>query len=200
MVVIALLPLAAGVLPVGASDRCRERLAEWSETYARLRDAVAHLKQSTSQDLRDRIAKEIEESDGRSSIAAAVRKVLRERDLRLEEQRERVRTLRRSEKTAYSHCRSCLHRSRAGNGEDTVPEETLKERKELVAQIPGLLLDEAYIQYKNYRAPTPPSDQNYYWRYTYQNAAPQGRRRPQRGYYPGRQMNRGYMVAPGRSR
>jgi len=117
-------------------------LEEKAEMYAQVKE----------QSIATRIEEMLVKAGPRGRAARIVRGVLQERAGRMAEIRDELQDLISEEKGAFSQWRECVTRGRRVKGfAKSHPEAA--SRKRLIAGLPDLLLDEAFLQYKGYRAP-----------------------------------------------
>lgn len=145
------------------SGPCSTERAQWSTAYESLRAGMENYYQAKNESVGPRIAKEMAAHERGASIAGIVQAVLEERGGRLAELGRRCLELADSERSSFDVWHRC---ATAGvQKRDSAAAITLKnifrERDRLIAELRDLLLDEAYIQYKNHRAPAAPASPSY---------------------------------------
>ncbi len=185
--VLVLLCVGAPALCFDSSEECRGRRTEWLDAYHRLHDAVEQYQKTKEDPIGPRIEEKLTKRSPRVSTAMIVRRVLDARKARMAEAREKATQLLDVEEERFHKwrtCRSANRRSRFSSR--SVPEAT--ERKRLKSRLSDLFLDEAYVQYKDYRAPSSSS-------YSYRTRrspqwAPYGYGPP--GFYTQGRGNRGF--------
>ena len=168
--VLVLLCAGAPAVCFDSSEECAGRRAEWLEAYHRLRDAVEAFQKTKEDPVGTRIEEKLAKRSHGVSTAMIVRRVLDARETRMAEAREKATKLLGVEEERFHKWRTC----RSGNRRSRFSsrnEPTVTERKRLKSRLSDLFLDEAYVQYKDYRGPSSSS-------YSYRS-----RRWPQWGPY-----------------
>jgi hypothetical protein len=189
MVLTWLLAASGFAFAFEADQRCASMLDEWRRAFDAVKECSSAYRQlkdeSVSSAIEDRIS-----DKGKRKVAAVVRDVLQDRKARLETAGKELESRLGQEKDLFTRWRSCIGQGRkASNARANSPE--VREREEYIGQARELLLDEAYVQYKDYRAPGP--------RYSYEN--PQASGRNPWGYgqsYGGQSSPSGYGYDPRR--
>ena len=170
-------------------EECGGPATQWLEAYHRLRDAVEELRKAKKDPVGPKIEEKLAKKSFKVSTAVIVRRVLDARKARIAQARDEITKLLGAEQERFNGLRKCgpvRRRFRALS--KTVPE--LAERKRLKSRLSELLLDEAYVQYKNFRAPSSSSSYSSRSRRTLQ-WGPYGYGPP--GFYTqGRRGARGY--------
>lgn len=165
-IVIVGLGFLVGNAPVSLAqteDACKDLHAKWSEASGRLQEKMDACRRARESSLAERIEGDLARRDSAMTIARAVQAAVKERSLVMRDITDQCREAAAVENAAFKDLRRCLgsarrSRKRPNNG---TWENLLKERKQLLADLKVLLLDEAYAQYKDYRAPTPPEYSGY---------------------------------------
>jgi hypothetical protein len=148
--------LSCAAAPARSYDfpaECGGPATRWLEAYHRLHDAVEELRKAKKDPVGPKIEERLAKKSPRVSTAVIVRMVLDARKARIAQSREMITKLRGEEQERFKRLRRCgTIRRRFRALSKTVPE--LAERKRLKSRLSELLLDEAYVQYKNFRAPS----------------------------------------------
>ncbi len=145
------------------SGPCATEHATWSNAYESLLTGMENYRQIKYESVSPRIAKDMGTQGRGASIARIVQVVLKERGERLAELGRRCLELADLERSSFEEWRRCatVGAQRRDNASAVAFKSILPERNRLVAELQDLLLDEAYIQYKNYRAPAAPTSPSY---------------------------------------
>ena len=144
----------AFTLPAAESGGpCGQELQEWTRAYDALKTSFGDYKQVKTDPVMPRIEQELAEKISGTVIAQTVRGVLRDRTRRLDEAKQKLEGAMMEEKNAFERCRRCLGqgRTRSGGVARSYPE--MSERERFLSQLPDEMLDEAFVQYRNHRAP-----------------------------------------------
>jgi hypothetical protein len=168
---------------------CEAETSGWTLAYEALEKAMESYRLLKGESVAPRIEAELEKMERRRSIARSVYEVLKERARLLGDAKTKCLELAQSERSVYDEWRRC-----AGNGGDRRrnpdphgPNSVARQRSGLLATLQDLLLDEAYVQYKNYRDP---SHASYSFDQTpYMGGQNSSRTQRQTGPYP----NQGYF-------
>jgi hypothetical protein len=168
--VLALLCAGAPAVCFDSSEECGGRRAEWLEAYHRLHDAVEEFQKAKEDPVGPRIEEKLVKRSHGVSTAMIVRRVLDARKTRMAEAREKAAKLLGVEEERFHKWRTCRSANRSSRFSSR-NESAVIERKRLKSRLSDLFLDEAYAQYKDYRAPSSSS-------YSYRS-----RRWPQSGPY-----------------
>jgi hypothetical protein len=165
-------------------DGCAELQEQWGAALQTLKERMEELRRFKSAPLEPAIQREQANQGNALSIAGSVRAALEERAALTDAATRQCRDAADQERIAFEELRTCLPsgRQRRSNTNASWQNGDLDERKLVLAALQELLLDEAYLQYKNYRAPSPP---------TYSDYGPQWGPGPGSAYDPYR-ANRGY--------
>lgn len=132
---------------------CGQELQEWTRAYDALKKSVADYKEVKTDPVTHRIEQELAEKMSGTAIAQTVQGVLRDRTRRLDEAKQKLEGAIMEEKNAYERCRRCLGQGRARSGGVARSYPEMSERERFVSQLPDEMLDEAFVQYRNYRTP-----------------------------------------------
>jgi hypothetical protein len=159
------LGLVLWALPVWsvADDGCDAWRTQWINAFQALRegmDSARHLKDGS---LASRIQQEMGDQGSGVSVARGVQAVLHERSVALNRGKDQCRNLAMEEHQAFERWRACAvgGNMRRGASQASGLDAAAIERKKLLGFLQDLLLDEAYVQYKNYQPPTPPAYSDY---------------------------------------
>ena len=187
LVVTAVLLLAVASSPLycqDGTDSCVALQEKWGAAFQTLKERMEELRRFKSAPLKPAIQREQANPGNALSIAGSVRAALKERAALTDAATRQCRDAADRERIAFEELRACLPsgRQRRSNTNASWQNGDLDERKLVLAALQELLLDEAYLQYKNYRAPSPPS---------YSGYGPQWGPGPGSAYDPYR-ANRGY--------
>lgn len=139
----------------GACDAQRSR---WMETHEFLKETMGACQRIKEAPLGSRIQRELTSRQA-DSIAYGVQAVLKERSAALSAAMQRCREAAGMEAHAFEDWRRCARTVRPRKGEPPVasPDSVAGTRKQVLSALQDLLLDEAYVQYKNFRQPEPPA-------------------------------------------
>lgn len=131
--------------------RVREELVERMDGYARIRD----------ESVTPMIDQEMARAGARASMARVVQSALQERNRRMAESRRKIEEFLGQERDAFERWRLCTTdgRRRSGGTDRTNPE--IRDRERVLARLNDLLLDEAYVQYKDHRERVPTDGSSY---------------------------------------
>ncbi len=145
------------------SGPCATEHAKWSNAYESLQTGMEDYRQIKYESVSPRIARDMGTQGRGASIARIVQAVLKERGERLAELGQRCLELADLERSSFEEWRRCatVGAQRRDNSSAVVFKSIIRERDLLMAELQDLLLDEAYIQYKNHRAPAAPTSPSY---------------------------------------
>jgi len=145
------------------SGPCATEHARWSNAYESLQTGMENYRQIKYESVSPRIAEDMGTQGRGASIARIVQVVLKEREERLAELGRRCLELADLERSSFEEWRRCVTvgAQRRDNASAVAFKSIIPERNRLVAELQDLLLDEAYVQYKNYRAPAAPTYPSY---------------------------------------
>ncbi len=146
-----------------AEDACETWRVRWVAATQSLTDSMEAYRRTKVGSLASRIQQELNDRKDALSMAASVQAALKERSAVLDQQGRKCREMAMDENRAFEQWRRCTGRDdprRRGFRTDGLGA-AANERKRLLASLQDLLLDEAYAQYRNYHAPTPPSYSGY---------------------------------------
>ncbi len=145
------------------SGPCATEQAKWSNAYESLHAGMEAYRQIKNASVGPRIAREMEAHQRGVSIARIVEFVLKERGNQLGEFGRRCLEMAEVERSSFDEWRRCA--TAGAQKRDSSSAATLKkvsrERERLMAELQDILLDEAYFQYKNHRAPDAPAYPSY---------------------------------------
>jgi hypothetical protein len=145
------------------SGPCATDHARWSNAYESLQASMENYRQVKYESVSPRIAREMETQGRGASTARIVQVVLKDRGDRLAELGQKCLELADLERSSFEELRRCaaMGAQRRDNSSAAVIKGLSRERERLMAELQDLLLDEAYIQYKNHRAPAAPTSPSY---------------------------------------
>ena len=145
------------------SGPCATERARWSNAYESLQTGMENYRQIKYESVSSRIARDMGTQGRGASIAMIVQVVLKERGERLAELGQKCLELADLERSSFEELRRCaaMGAQRRDNSSAAVFKSISRERDRLMAELQDLLLDEAYIQYKNHRAPAAPTSPSY---------------------------------------
>ncbi|MGO9569034.1 MAG: hypothetical protein ACLP5H_15980 [Desulfomonilaceae bacterium] len=145
------------------SGPCDTEHARWSKAYESLQAGMERYRQIKYESVSPRIAREMGAHERGASIARIVEVVLKERRERLAELGQRCLEFADLERSSFEDWRRCatVRFQRRDNSSAVAFKSIVRERDLLMAELQDLLLDEAYVQYKNHRAPAPPASPSY---------------------------------------
>jgi hypothetical protein len=150
-----------------ADASCNVEAAGWTQAYEALARGIESCRSLKQESITPRIEQELEK-EPRRPLAQSVQEVLKERSRSLEQAKTMCLELAERERSAYSEWRRCAGAGAGRRGRHDLqgPDGVARQRNELLASLQDVLLDEAYVQYKNYRDPSggsqTSSDQNPY--------------------------------------
>ena len=150
-----------------ADASCNVEAAGWTQAYEALARGIESCRSLKQESITPRIEQELEK-EPRRPVAKSVQEVLKERSRSLEQAKKMCLELAERERSAYSEWRRCAGAGAGRRGRHDLqgPDGVTRQRNELLVLLQDVLLDEAYVQYKNYRDPSrgsqSPSDQNPY--------------------------------------
>jgi hypothetical protein len=145
------------------SGPCATEHARWSNAYESLQTSMENYRQIKYESVSPRIARDMGTQGRGASIAGIVQMVLKERGDRLAELGQKCLEFADLERSSFEAWRRCaaMGAQRRDNSSAVVIKSISRERDGLMAELQDLLLDEAYIQYKNHRAPAAPTSPSY---------------------------------------
>jgi hypothetical protein len=158
--------ISASALTADAS--CDAEAAGWTRAYEELARGIENFRYLKQESITARIEQQLEKTESRRSMARCVQEVLKERTRSLGDSKSMCLELAERERSAYAEWRRCAGAGsgRRGRPDLQAPDSVARQRNELLVLLQDVLLDEAYVQYKNYRDPSrssqTPSDQNPY--------------------------------------
>lgn len=146
-----------------SSGPCATEHARWSNAYESLQTGMENYRQIKYESVSPRIARDMGTQGKAASIARIVQVVLKERGERLAELGQKCLELADLERSSFEELRRCasMGAQRRDNSSAVLFKSISRERDRLMAELQDLLLDEAYVQYKNHRAPAPPTSPSY---------------------------------------
>lgn len=161
---IAVLGLAVAMIAfadVGKSADwpCASEQEKWNEEFIKLKQGVEEFGLSKQQPLTSRIEEEISRPDRTSSIAETVQEILRDRSQRIESAHLKCRELSAQETIAFNSLMRCTSPDSRKRNHPLAGQAIAasRDRDALLRDFNNLLLDEAYVQYKN-QQPLPQFD------------------------------------------
>ncbi len=164
-VLLALTLLLTGtpLLSETVSGWCDGEQTKWSNAYESLRAGMESYRKVKYESIAPQITQEIATRGSRKPISRIVRAALKDRRERMAEAGERCRDLADQEQSCFKDLQRCatIGSRRRGNSSTANFKSISRERNRLIAELKDLLLDEAYIQYKNHRAPATPVSPGY---------------------------------------
>jgi hypothetical protein len=140
---------------------CLEASNEWDQVHRSLQQAVEELRRAKQSAITEEINRKINEAAGNTPIAKLVESVLQDRRQGIAAAEDRVRRLVDREKDVFAGWRRCEGPTGARARQSDRIRPAAEARERLAAQLPDLLLDEAFVQYKNYSDPVPSDAQPY---------------------------------------
>jgi hypothetical protein len=150
-------------LSVVGSERteanCETETTGWTQAYEALEQAMESYRRLKEESITPRIQEELEKTEPGRSIARGVQEVLKARTRLLGDAKTKCLELAQSERSVYDEWRRCAGSGggRRRNPNPQGPDSVARQRSGLLASLQDLLLDEAYVQYRNYRDPSPAS-------------------------------------------
>jgi hypothetical protein len=159
---ILTISLAVGLSVFGSEQAhasCEAEMTGWTQACEALKQSMETYGRVKGESISPRIQEELEKKEQGRSIARGVEEVLKERNRLLVDAKTKCLELAESERSVYDEWRRCAGggRDRRRNPDPSGPESVARQRSDLLASLQDLLLDEAFVQYKNYRDPSPPS-------------------------------------------
>jgi len=151
------------VLSDTISGPCATEQSRWVTDNQSLQAAMEAYRQTKNESITPRIAQEMSTQGRGLSIARIVQVVLKKRNERCAEVARKCIELADIEKASFEEWRRCgstgaQRRASTPTGDF---KSTFRERDRLLAELQDLLMDEAHMQYKNYRAPAEPAPPSY---------------------------------------
>ena len=151
-----------------AEDKCSAVRERWGRALTALEDRSNAYDQAKAQSLEPEIRAGMTKMKGSTTVARIVRDALTDHERKLAESRTELIEVAKQEERCFAEWRACVSRmARRNRKADLVALATAgKQRKKMYRQIDLLLLDPAYIQYKNSRPRRVPDNSGYdpYWR------------------------------------
>ncbi len=146
--------LAAG-LPAEAEspDPCKDLGDAWAALFNPLVEQSRIYSQVKEEPVTSRIRRRLKEQPPHMSIAQAVYSVLADREERLKAMKREIEDLVSQERQAFRAWKRCMSRTRRNDPPTADKEALLTSRADLQKGLDDLLLDEAFVQYKDYHAP-----------------------------------------------
>lgn len=138
---------------------CEAEETGWTQACETLKHALENYRRLKGESITPHIEAELEKTEPSRSTARSVQEVLKKRTRLLEDAKAKCLELAQSERSIYDEWRRCAGSGggRRRNPDPQGPNSAARQRSELLASMQDLLLDEAYVQYKNYRDPSPAS-------------------------------------------
>jgi hypothetical protein len=151
------------VLSDTLSGPCATEQVTWSNAYESLQAGMEAYRQAKNEPVGPRISREMGAHDRGVSIARGVEVVLKERGDKLAELGRRCLESANVERSSFEQWRRCatVGIKRRDSASEAAFKKISRERGRLMAELRDLLLDEAYVQYKNHRAPDAPAYPSY---------------------------------------
>lgn len=131
-----------------AQTLCETEQTRWADAFASLQRDVNEHRNAKQESITPKIQHLIS-GTARVDMAGAIQYVLKDRKNRLSELEETCRRSAEVEKSAYEQWRRCGGSGKKGASASSGPGAVAREREKLLAELQELLLDEAYVQYKN---------------------------------------------------
>ncbi|MFH0824525.1 MAG: hypothetical protein V2B18_17360 [Pseudomonadota bacterium] len=144
-----------------STGECPEASSEWDRAYGSLEQAVEELRRAKQRPITEEINRRISEASGKVPIAKLVESVLQERRQGMMNAEDKVRRLMEREKEVFTGWRRCEGPTGPRARQSDRIRRAAEARERLTAQLPDLMLDEAFVQYKNYSDPVPSDAQPY---------------------------------------
>jgi hypothetical protein len=144
------------------SEACEAQRSGWIEAHEFLEQTMSACQDVKQGPLASRINQAMKTGQS-PSIAGSVQTVLKERSVALAVAMQKCREAAALETQAFDDWRRCARgiRSRKGDPVAVSPDSVNAARKQTLTLLQDLLLDEAYAQYKNYKAPAAPDYADY---------------------------------------
>lgn len=133
---------------VFAQSLCETEQTRWSDAFASLQKDMNEHRSAKQESITPKI-QELLSGAAKMEMAGAIQFVLKDRKNRLSELEEACRRSAETEKSAYDQWRRCSGSGKKGGSAASGPGAVAREREKLLAELQELLLDEAYVQYKN---------------------------------------------------
>ncbi len=139
---------------------CEAEASGWTQAYEALAQAMESYRRLKEESITPRVEEKLEKKEQVRSIARDVQGVLKERNHLLGDAKTKCLELAERERSLYDEWRRCAG---GGGGRRRNPDphggpaSVARQRNELLASLQDLLLDEAFVQYKNFRNPSPSS-------------------------------------------
>lgn len=139
-----------------AEAGCEAETSGWTQAYEALEQGMESYRRLKAESITPRIEEELEKKEEGRSIARSVQEVLKERTRLLGDAKTKCLELAQSERSVYDEWRRCAGSGggRRRNPNPQGPDRVARQRSSLLASLQDLLLDEAYLQYKNFRDPS----------------------------------------------
>jgi hypothetical protein len=138
---------------------CEAETSAWTQAYEALEQALESYRLLKGESVTPRIKAELEKTEPGRSIARSVQEILKERSRLLGEAKTKCLELAQAERSVYDEWRRCAESAggRRRHADPHGPGNVARRHSDILASMQDLLLDEAYVQYKNYRDPSPAS-------------------------------------------
>jgi len=138
---------------------CEAETSAWAQAYEALEQALESYRLLRGESVTPRIESELEKTEPGRSIARNVQEILKERSRLLGEAKTKCLELAQAERSVYDEWRRCAEGAggRRRHADPLGPNNVARQHSDILASMQDLLLDEAYVQYKNYRDPSPAS-------------------------------------------
>jgi hypothetical protein len=161
--IVLCLLMGTPLLSETLSDPCATDRVAWSNAYEALQAAMEGYRRIKNESVGPLIAREMDAHDRGLSIARVVEVVLKERGKKLSELGRQCLELANVELSFFEHWRRCASAGVQKRDSASVAafKKISRDRDRLMAELRDLLLDEAYVQYKNHRAPAAPASPSY---------------------------------------
>jgi hypothetical protein len=147
---------AGATFAANGDDTCEACRSRWMAAHEFLKQSIDACRGMKEASLAARIQQRLNGPDA-LSVAEGVQSALKERASALAEVTQKCRQAAAMENQAFDEWRKCSRlagRKKAGPP-DFWPDSVNAERKQIMARLQDLLMDDAYRQYKNYRPPEP---------------------------------------------
>lgn len=151
-------------------EECRSAREHWTQAMSALKDYMDAYTRVKEESLEPRIREMMAAANKRTTVARIVRDVLKDHARRLGDARNDLLRVEKEEKAAFSDWRACVSRipGRRRRADPASLRTARKYRDTVYKKCDLLLLDQAFMQYKDSRPRRPPDDYGYgydrYWR------------------------------------
>ena len=145
------------------SGPCAKEHARWANAHESLQAGMENYRHFKYESVSPQIARDMGTQGKGKSLARIVQVVLKEREERLAELGRKCLELADLERSSLEEWRRCATggAQRRDNSSAVAFKTISRERDRLMSELQDLLLDEAYVQYKNHHAPAAPASPSY---------------------------------------